>query len=103
MDDRKKQWADALEKLGPVNVRARLNGGGIGHGDGAAVDFAAAEVEDMGSVRRIPADRGFVEQWLAGKEAEAARRGNLQHRLLWVATIASVVGALLALWSALYG
>lgn len=84
-------WKRELERIGIETVRARLTPHEVGISPGAFVEFVRVKGPE-GKTSEPP--RWFVEAWLAAHGRRAQRRSNLQHSMLWVATIAAVLGAI---------
>lgn len=90
-----KLWVAELEKMGPQNVRSRMSSGEVGSGDGASVKFV--KIDGKTDYVTFPS-RLFVENWLSDKETSESKRTDMEHRLIWVAAIAAVLGVLLAVF-----
>jgi broad specificity phosphatase PhoE len=83
-----KAWFEALERIGPANVRARL----------AQNDAGSRGAMSIGTVQTMT--KGFAEEWLAWHDRQtAAREANFRGwQIFWTrwAAIAASVAALAA-------
>ena len=85
------QWIDILERKGPESVRMMLSGTDhAGTGLGANVLFLDVVYEN----KRHKGLRWFAEAWLAEKDKQSQARSNLQHSLLKVTVVGTIVAAI---------
>lgn len=94
-EELEQKWLAELEKMGPQNVRSRMSSGEVGSSDGASVNFVKVDGKSDPATRP---SRLFVENWLSEKETSGSKRTDMEHRLIWVAAIAAVLGVILTMF-----
>ncbi|MFG6524514.1 hypothetical protein [Sulfitobacter sp. M23508] len=94
-EELEKEWLSELERIGARNVRSRMSSGEVGSSDGASVNFV--KIDGRGGLSPRPS-RLFVENWLSEKETSGSKRTDMEHRLIWVAAIAAVLGVIMTMF-----